>query len=135
MLSPRHNTHGQFIRAGRHGPRLPPDLGRSIRLGRVWHRGISPGGERQQGARRELREAVRSSPPEVIARASDFARKGQAILIETISAGKPLMEEAISARLDLMRTELAGESPSALELLLVERIASPTCDCARSHRC
>jgi hypothetical protein len=88
-----------------------------------------------KGARRELREAVRSSSPEVIARASDFARKGQAILIETISAGKPLMEEAISARLDLMRTELAGESPSALELLLVERIASPTCDCARSRRC
>ncbi len=80
------------------------------------------GGDRE--ARRELRRAVRSSSPEVIARASDFARTGQRILIETISSGEPLMEEAISARLDLMRTELAGESPSALELLLVERIAS-----------
>ena len=80
------------------------------------------GGNRE--ARRELRRAVRSSSPEVIGRASDFARKGQRILIETISDGEPLMEEAISARLDLMRTELAGESPSALELLLVERIVS-----------
>lgn len=75
-------------------------------------------------ARRELQKALRESTPEVVAKASDFARKGQRILAETISAGEPLMEEAICARLDLMRAEVAGENPTPLELLLTERVVS-----------
>jgi hypothetical protein len=75
-------------------------------------------------ARRELRKAVRESSPEVVARASDFAKRAQRILIETAAAGEPLMEEAFSARLDLMRAEVAGENPTALEVLLTERVVS-----------
>ena len=75
-------------------------------------------------ARRKLRRAVFESSPEVVARASDFAQRGQWILAETMAVGEPLMEEALIARLDLMRTEVAGENPSPLEVLLTERIVS-----------
>ncbi len=75
-------------------------------------------------ARRELRKALRESSPEVVARCSDIARRGQLILAETMAAGEPLMEEAILARLDLMRAEVAGENPTPLEVLLTERIVS-----------
>ena len=67
---------------------------------------------------------MRESSPEVVARCSDFAKRGQAILAETMAAGDPLMEEAILARLDLMRAEVAGENPTPLEVLLTERIVS-----------
>ena len=69
-------------------------------------------------ARRELRKAVRESAPEVISRASDIGRRGQWVLAETIAGGEPLMEETIVTRLDLMRTEVAGENPTPLEVLL-----------------
>jgi hypothetical protein len=75
-------------------------------------------------ARRELRRALRESSPEVVARCSDFARKGEAILSETVAVGEPLMEEAVLRRLDLMRAEVAGEDPTPLEVLLTERIVS-----------
>ena len=75
-------------------------------------------------AMRELRQALRESSPEIVARASDFARLGQRILAETIAAGEPLMEEALVARLELMRAEVAGENPTPLEVLLTERIVS-----------
>ena len=78
----------------------------------------------ERGARRELRRAVRDSAPEVIARASDIARKGHKMLISTASAGDPLMEEALVARLDVMRAEIAGEYPTPLEMLLTERVVS-----------
>jgi hypothetical protein len=78
----------------------------------------------EEGARQELRRAVRASSPEVIARASDLARMGQRILIKTASANDPLTEEALSARLDVMRQEIAGEGPTPLEVLLTERIVS-----------
>jgi len=75
-------------------------------------------------ARRELRKAIRGSSPEIVARCSDIARQGQLILAETMAAGDPLMEEAIPARLDYMRAEVAGENPTPLEVLLTERIVS-----------
>jgi hypothetical protein len=78
----------------------------------------------ERGARRELRRAVRDSAPEVIARASDIARKGHKMLIRTAAAGDPLMEEALAVRLDDMRAELAGESATPLEALLTERVVS-----------
>jgi hypothetical protein len=34
------------------------------------------------------------------------------------------MEEALSARLELMRAQIAGEDPSPLETLLTERVVS-----------
>ncbi len=62
----------------------------------------------EKGARRELRMAIRNSTPEVVAKASDIARKGHKILIGTAAAGDPLMEEALSVR-RAMRAEIAGE--------------------------
>jgi hypothetical protein len=41
-----------------------------------------------------------------------------------VAANDPLTEEALVARLDLMRAEVAGPDPSPLEVLLTERIRS-----------
>jgi hypothetical protein len=78
----------------------------------------------EKGARRELRRAIRNSTPEVVAKASDIARKGHMILINAAAGGDPLMEEALSARLDIMRSRIAGEDPTPLEVLLTERVVS-----------
>ncbi len=75
-------------------------------------------------ARKELRRVLRVSSPEIVAKCSDFARRGQRIVAETMAAGEPLMEEALVAGLDLMREQVAGQDPSPLELLLTERIVS-----------
>jgi hypothetical protein len=75
-------------------------------------------------ARRELRVAVRDSSPEVIARASDFRRGAERLLIQTISAGSPLKEEALAVRLSHMRAEVAGANPTPLEILLTERVVA-----------
>jgi hypothetical protein len=80
--------------------------------------------EGDQAARQELRQVLRASSPEIVASCSDFSRHGQWLLIKTISAGEPLIEEALSRRLDLMREKVAGENPSALEVLLAERIVA-----------
>ena len=77
-----------------------------------------------KSARKELRNALRESAPEVISRASDIGRRGQWALIKTVAANDPLTEEALVARLDLMRAEVAGPEPSPLEVLLTERICS-----------
>jgi hypothetical protein len=77
-----------------------------------------------KAARRELREAVRESAPEVISSASDFGKRGRWALIKTASANDVLMEEALGARVELMRTEVAGPDPSPLEALIAERVCS-----------
>ena len=77
-----------------------------------------------KGARRELRKALQESSPEIVARASNLAQRGQWILAETIAGGEPLMEEALITWLDLMRAEVAGENPTPLEVLLTERVVS-----------
>lgn len=75
-------------------------------------------------ARRELRRLVRSSTPEVIGRASDIGRRASRMLARTAAAGDPLTEEALYARMDAMRAEIAGEEPTPLEALLTERVVS-----------
>lgn len=77
-----------------------------------------------RAAKRELREAVRSSSAEVIARASDLAKMGQRVLIKAAAPDNPLVAEALPARLDLMREEISGENPTPLEVLLTEQILS-----------
>jgi hypothetical protein len=77
-----------------------------------------------KAARAELRKAVRESSPEIVREASDIARIGQAGLIKTVADGDPLVEEALAARLDLMRREIGGPDPTPLEVLLVERVVS-----------
>lgn len=46
------------------------------------------------------------------------------MLVRTVAAGDPLTEEALYARLDRMRAEIAGENPTPLEALLTERVVS-----------
>jgi hypothetical protein len=75
-------------------------------------------------ARKELRRLVRASSPEVIAEASGIASRAEWMLVKTISAGKPLMEEALEERMDQMRAEIAGENPTPLEVLLTERVVA-----------
>lgn len=76
-------------------------------------------------ARRELRRLVRSSSPEVIGRASDIGRRAGRMLAKTAAGGDPLTEEALYAKLDAMRAEIAGDlNPTPLEVLLTERIVS-----------
>ena len=75
-------------------------------------------------ARKELRWLVRESSPEVIAEASGIARRAEWMLVKTISAGKPLMEEALQERMHQMRSEIAGDCPTALEQLLIARVVS-----------
>jgi hypothetical protein len=75
-------------------------------------------------ARKELRRLVRDSSAEVIAEASDFGRRAEQTLARTAAGGDPLTEEALYAKLDLMRREIAGEDPTPLEVLLTERVVS-----------
>jgi hypothetical protein len=75
-------------------------------------------------ARKELRLMVRASSAEVIGRASDIGRRAGQTLARTAAGGDPLTEEALYAKLDAMRTEIAGEDPTPLEVLLTERVVS-----------
>jgi hypothetical protein len=75
-------------------------------------------------ARRQLKQAVRESAPEVIARASDVSRRAQHMLIETAAGGSELAQYALSGRLDVMREEIAGDNPTPLEVLLTEQVVS-----------
>jgi hypothetical protein len=75
-------------------------------------------------ARKRLRRLVRSSSPEIIAQASDVAGSAAWMLIKTISAGEPLMQEALQERMHQMRAEIAGENPTPLEVLLTERVVA-----------
>jgi hypothetical protein len=75
-------------------------------------------------ARKELRRLVRASSAEVIGRASDIGRRAGQTLARTASGGDPLTEEALYAKLDAMRAEIAGENPTPLEVLLTERVVS-----------
>ena len=75
-------------------------------------------------ARAELRRAVARATPAAIAEAADFARCSDKMLVQTISAGEPLMQEALLMRLGYMREEIAGEDPSPLEAMLSARVVS-----------
>jgi hypothetical protein len=75
-------------------------------------------------ARRELRQVLKESAPEVIARCADISRTYRWIAADTASGRDPLVQEAMVERAERMAIELAGENPSPLEVLLAERIAS-----------
>ena len=78
----------------------------------------------EKEARKELRRMVRSSSEEVIGRASDVGRRAGQTLARTASGGDPLIEEALFAKLDVMRAQIAGDDPTPLEVLLTERVVS-----------
>ena len=75
-------------------------------------------------AKRELRRAVKESAPEVIARCSDISRNYRRLVADTASGRDPLVQEAIVEWAERMAVEIAGETPTLLEVLLAERIAS-----------
>jgi hypothetical protein len=75
-------------------------------------------------ARRELRAAVQSSSPEVIARVSDIASDYRAMLAKTAAGGDELMLEGLKAYMLQMEDNILGENPTPLEVLLAERIVS-----------
>ena len=75
-----------------------------------------------KAARGELQRALRQSSSAIVAEAGALARKAQWALIKTTAAGVPLQEEALVRRLDLMRLEIGGENPTALESVLTEKI-------------
>jgi hypothetical protein len=77
-----------------------------------------------QEARKELRRLVRSSSAEVIGRAADIGRRAGRTIAKTAAGGDPLTEEALYAKLDAMRVEIAGDDPTPLEVLLTERVVS-----------
>ena len=78
----------------------------------------------EKEARKELRRMVRSSSEEVIGRASDVGRRAGQTLARSASGGDPLVEEALFAKLDYMRAQIAGDDPTPLEVLLTERVVS-----------
>jgi hypothetical protein len=100
---------------------LPAEVQESLEELRVLSRKAEDG---DQEARKELRRKLKEASPAVIARASDIGRKAQHILIRTASGGSLLTELALSGRLDMMRSEIAGENPTPLEVLLTERVVS-----------
>jgi hypothetical protein len=75
-------------------------------------------------ARRKLRLMVRASSAEVVGKASDVGRRSGRVLARSAAGGDPLAEEALYAKLDVMRAEIAGEDPTPLEVLLTERVVS-----------
>jgi len=100
---------------------LPPDV--QERLDEL--RGLSQKAEAgDTEARKELKQKLRESSAELLARASDVGRRAQHMLISTASAGSALTEYALSGRLDMMRDEIAGENPTPLETLLTEQVVS-----------
>ena len=71
-----------------------------------------------------MRETLRESAPEVIARCGDSSKSYRLMLAQRLSAGDLLIEEATVERAERMVLELAGENPTPLEVLLSERVAS-----------
>jgi hypothetical protein len=70
-----------------------------------------------------LRELLKE-PAAVDLLGGDLARHAQLTLIGKFSGKNLLFREALTRKLELLRAELAGPNPSALERLLVERVVA-----------
>jgi hypothetical protein len=70
-----------------------------------------------------LREFLKE-PALVDALGGDLAKQAQLTLINKFSGQNLLFRESLTCKLDLLRDELAGTSPTPLERLLVERIVA-----------
>jgi hypothetical protein len=68
-----------------------------------------------------LRELLKN-PTAVDLLGGDMARQAQLSLIHKLSGKSLLLQESLPCKLDLMRAELAGPSPTPLERLLIESI-------------
>jgi hypothetical protein len=78
----------------------------------------------EEGARTELRRALRQSAPGVLAGCSNKVRVYRSMLAEKMAIGDPLVKEATLQQAERMVLELAGENPTPLEVLLSEPVAS-----------
>ena len=65
-----------------------------------------------KGAKKELRQALRESAPEVITRCSDSARVYRRFLAKTASGENPLVEEAIVERAGMLAAETDSVPPT-----------------------
>jgi hypothetical protein len=70
-----------------------------------------------------LRELLKE-PAYVNALGGDLAKQAQLTLINKFSGQNLLYKESLTRKLELMRDELAGNSPTPLDRLLVERIVT-----------
>jgi hypothetical protein len=100
---------------------LPKDMQDKLAVLQAFSEKVENG---DKEARKELRRALRESAPQIVLQASDIGRRGQWALIKTVAANDPLTEEALLARLEQMRADVAGPEPSPPEVLLTERICS-----------
>lgn len=80
--------------------------------------------EGDKEARKELRQILEGSSSQLNAETANFTRRAEWMMVKTVSAGEPLMEEALTVRLERMRAEIAGETPTMLEALLAERVVA-----------
>jgi hypothetical protein len=71
-----------------------------------------------------LRKLLRQMPESVAILGGDLARQAENGFIEALGGNNLAFKEALLRKLELMRAELAGPSPSPLERLLVERIVA-----------
>jgi hypothetical protein len=69
-----------------------------------------------------LRELLKN-PAAVDRLGGDLARQAQLSLISKFGGTNLLLRESVPRKLDLMRAELSGPSPSPLERLLADRVA------------
>jgi hypothetical protein len=70
-----------------------------------------------------LRQAL-TIPAVVDMLGGDLARQAQLTLIAKFSGKNLLWKESLTRKLDLLRTELTGATPTPLERLLVERVVT-----------
>jgi hypothetical protein len=70
-----------------------------------------------------LRELLKH-PEAVDLLGGDLARQAQLTLIDKFSGKNLLLKESLTRKLELLRAELAGPSPTPVERLLVERIVT-----------
>jgi hypothetical protein len=62
--------------------------------------------------------------PELAKKVVDPAEQAELSMISNYAGDDPLLQEVLPRTLDSMKAELAGENPSPLERLLVERVAA-----------
>jgi hypothetical protein len=70
-----------------------------------------------------LREVLKD-PAAVDLLGGDLARQAQLTLIDKFSGKNLLFKESLTRKLELLRAELAGPTPTALERLLVESVVA-----------
>ncbi|MBA3471844.1 MAG: hypothetical protein H0T57_01215 [Rubrobacter sp.] len=71
-----------------------------------------------------LREALDRGGPELVNLWGDLARKAEWSLLGVMAGENLLLKEAVPRKLEAMREDLAGPSPTPLERLLVERVVA-----------